>query len=174
MIRRATAGDVEAVAALFRRSFGTLDFLPTLHTPEEDRHFLAGVIAKQDVWVAEREGRILGFISLKQRVGTFFYVEPGEHGAGVGSALFEQAQHARPEGFEFWVFQRNEKARRFYERRGCRAVRFTDGSGNEENEPDVLYEWRPVNPGPSRAAAGRGSSARSRAAGSRSSPRRSP
>jgi putative acetyltransferase len=160
MIRRASERDVDAVATLFRRSFTTLDFLPTLHTPDEDRQFLGRVIAEQDVWVAEREGRIVGFISLDGNVGTFFYVDPGEQGAGVGSALFEQAQEARPDGFEFWVFQRNHKARRFYERRGCRAVRFTDGSGNEEKEPDVLYEWGPATPGPSCAAAGRGSSAR--------------
>jgi hypothetical protein len=25
---------------------------------------------------------------------------------------------------------------------GFRAVEFTDGSANEEREPDVLYEWR--------------------------------
>jgi putative acetyltransferase len=144
VVRRATAGDVDAVAALFRRSFGTLEFLPTLHSPEEDRRFLGRVVAEQDVWVAERDGRILGFISLAGDLGTFFYVDPDEHEAGVGSALFEQAQRARPDGFEFWVFQRNANARRFYERRGCRAVRFTDGSGNEEKEPDVLYEWRPA------------------------------
>jgi GNAT superfamily N-acetyltransferase len=160
MIRRAAAGDVDAVAALFRRSFGTLDFLPTLHTPEEDRQFLGRVIAEQDVWVAERERTILGFLSLDGNLGTFFYVDPQEHGAGVGSALFDQAQKARPHGFEFWVFQRNHKARRFYERHGCRAVRFTDGSANEEQEPDVLYEWRPATPAPSPAAEGRGSSGR--------------
>jgi hypothetical protein len=34
-------------------------------------------------------------------------------------------------------------ARRFYERHGLRAVRFTDGTGNEEKTPDALYEWRP-------------------------------
>jgi len=49
----------------------------------------------------------------------------------------------RPDGFPFWVFQRNEGARRFYERHGCRLVELTDGSGNEEKEPDALYEWRP-------------------------------
>ena len=159
MIRRATAGDVDAVAALFRRSFGTLDFLPTLHTPDEDRQFLGRVFDEQDVWVAELKGRILGFISLDGDLGTFFYVDPEEHGAGVGSALFEQARKARPDGFEFWVFQRNHKAGEFYERRDCRSIRFTDGSGNEEKEPDVLYEWRP-SPAPSRAAEGPGSSAR--------------
>jgi hypothetical protein len=39
------------------------------------------------------------------------------------------------------VFQRNEDARRFYERRGFRLVRLTDGADNMEREPDALYAW---------------------------------
>jgi hypothetical protein len=41
-----------------------------------------------------------------------------------------------------WVFQKNIGARRFYERRGFRAIKETDGTGNEEREPDALVEWR--------------------------------
>jgi hypothetical protein len=41
-----------------------------------------------------------------------------------------------------WVFQQNAGARAFYERRGFKLVRFTDGAGNEEHEPDALYEWQ--------------------------------
>jgi hypothetical protein len=41
-----------------------------------------------------------------------------------------------------WTFQRNAPARRFYEKEGFVAVRETDGSGNEEREPDVLYLWK--------------------------------
>ena len=151
MIRRATESDVDAVAALFRRSFRTLDFLPVLHTPEEDREHLAGVIRDQDVWVAEEDGRLAGFIALKENLGTFFYVDPELHDRGIGSALFDTAREARPDGFEFWVFQANERARRFYEKRGCIAVRFTAGEGNEERTPDVLYAWRP-SPVPAGAA----------------------
>jgi putative acetyltransferase len=40
-----------------------------------------------------------------------------------------------------WTFQRNDRARRFYEGRGFVLVRQTDGSGNEEKEPDALYVW---------------------------------
>lgn len=141
MIRRATADDVEAVAELFRRSYRTLDFLPVLHTPEEDREHLARVIRDQDVWVAEEDGRVAGFLALKEKLGTFLYVDPEFHDRGLGSALFEAACEARPDGFEFWVFQANEKARRFYEKRGCIAVKFTEGEANEEKTPDVLYRW---------------------------------
>jgi hypothetical protein len=38
------------------------------------------------------------------------------------------------------TFQRNAGARRFYERNGFVAARLGDGKGNEEGEPDVVYE----------------------------------
>ena len=142
MIRRATADDVAAIAPVFTRSFGTLEFLPRLHTPEEDRAFLAGVVAQQEVWVAEDDSGVVGFIALEGNLGTLFYVEPEAQQRGVGSALFDHVCGERPDGFTFWVFQSNDRARRFYERRGCVAVEFTDGAGNEEKTPDVRYEWR--------------------------------
>ena len=55
-----------------------------------------------------------------------------------------RAKERRPNGFRLWVFQGNEGARRFYERQGLRLVELTDGSANEEREPDALYEWVPV------------------------------
>jgi ribosomal protein S18 acetylase RimI-like enzyme len=144
VIRRATESDVDRIAAVFGRSFATLEFLPKLHTAEEDRAHLTGVVAEQDVWVAEDEGEIVGFIALKDDLGTFFYVTPEAHRRGIGSALFEHVQGERPAGFTFWVFQANEAARAFYEKRGCVPVEFTDGAGNEEKTPDVRYEWRPA------------------------------
>jgi GNAT superfamily N-acetyltransferase len=143
VIQRAEPGDADTLAALFRRSYATLTFLPTLHTPEEDRAHFAKVVATQDVWLDEEDGNILGFVALDGDVGTFLYVAPESHGRGVGSRLFEQAQRARPGGFSFWAFKKNERARRFYEKRACVAVEFTEGEGNEEREPDVRYEWRP-------------------------------
>ena len=149
MIRRAGPEDVAAIAPVFERSFATLDFLPTLHTSEENHAFLGRVLAEQDVWVAERDERILGFLALEGDLGTLFYVDPDEHDRGVGSALFAEAQRARPDGFRFWVFQQNEKARRFYEKRGCSVLELTDGSGNEERTPDALYQWLPGGQGSS-------------------------
>jgi GNAT superfamily N-acetyltransferase len=143
MLRRATEGDADEIAAVFRRSFGTLTFLPTVHTPEEDRRFFGGVVAAQEVWVADEEGRILGFSALSEDMLNHIYVEPSDQGRRVGSALLARVKERRPGGFSLWVFQRNEGARRFYERHGLRLVRLTDGSGNEEQEPDALYEWRP-------------------------------
>jgi GNAT superfamily N-acetyltransferase len=143
-LRLASPDDTAAVAALFRRSFGSIGFLPTLHTPEEDLAFFGRAIADDEVWLAEDEaGGVLGFAAVTDDMLSHLYVDPPAQDRGVGAALFARACERRPGGFTFWVFQRNERARRFYERRGCRVVELTDGSGNEEREPDALYEWRP-------------------------------
>ncbi len=144
MLRRATATDGPEIAVLFRRSFGTLTFLPTLHTPAEDRAHFTRMAAEQEVWVWEEDDRILGFAAIDgEDEIPALYVAPDVQSRGIGTALFEHLKQRRPRGFRFWVFQQNARARRFYERRGAVAIDFTDGSGNEEREPDALYEWRP-------------------------------
>ena len=95
------------------------------------------------MWVAERDGEPVAFLALSAATVDHLYVRPGAQGAGIGSQLLELAQERRPDGFTLWVFQRNEGARRFYERHGLRCERLTDGAGNEEREPDALYAWRP-------------------------------
>jgi hypothetical protein len=42
---------------------------------------------------------------------------------------------------QLWTFQRNSRARGFYEARGFNLIERTDGARNEEREPDALYLW---------------------------------
>jgi putative acetyltransferase len=69
------------------------------------------------------------------------YVAPGHQGRGIGRRLLDLAKERSEGGLELWTFQVNDRARRFYERNGFAAVELTDGSGNEEREPDVRYRW---------------------------------
>jgi GNAT superfamily N-acetyltransferase len=142
VIRRAAAEDVEAIVAVFEPSFATLDFLPVLHTHEEHVAVVGRIVDESEVFVYDDEG-IQGFAALRDDVLSHLYIAPEAFGRGIGSALLAEAKRQRPHGFTFWVFQANERARGFYERRGCAPVRFTDGADNEERTPDVLYEWRP-------------------------------
>jgi ribosomal protein S18 acetylase RimI-like enzyme len=142
-VRLAGPDDAGAVAEVFIASFATLTFLPKLHTDEETRGFIRRTVETSEVWVAVDGGAIVGFASLSAEMLDHFYVHPDAQSRGAGSALLDQAKERRPDGFTFWVFQENEHARRFYERRGCRVVKLTDGSANEEKTPDALYEWRP-------------------------------
>ena len=143
MIRRARLEDVDAIAELYERSLATLTFLPVLHTLEEHRGWFRRVIDEQVVWVYEQEGAIVGFAALGVDMLNYLYLEPHAFGLGIGTALLDEVKRHRPDGFRFWVFQQNERARRFYESRGCRLVELTDGSHNEEKTPDALYEWLP-------------------------------
>ena len=85
----------------------------------------------------------MGFFALSDNVLFHLYVYPEHHGQGAGSLLFDRVTELAPDGFLLWVFQRNTQARQFYEHRGMRVVELTDGSRNEEREPDALYEWLP-------------------------------
>ena len=143
-IRLAHAEDADAVATVYIESFGTLTFLPRLHTDDETRGWIASVVMlEHEVWFAKEEGRIVGMAAVSDDVLEQLYVTPDAHNRGVGSALLTKVKERRPNGFTLWTFQANTRARRFYERHGFRAVELTDGSGNMEREPDVRYEWRP-------------------------------
>jgi GNAT superfamily N-acetyltransferase len=140
--RRATASDSDSVAAVFSASFRRLTFLPMLHTAEEDRGFIADVILKQsEVTVAESASRIVSFLARDGEDVRLLYTHPDFMGAGAGSLLLDDAKASAP-ALELWCFQANTAARRFYERHGFRAIRFTDGQDNEEKVPDVRYRWQ--------------------------------
>jgi GNAT superfamily N-acetyltransferase len=144
-LRRAEPKDADAIADVFLAARkASMPYLPDLHSDDDTRSWIRDVVlARDEVWVAAAGDRIDGFLVVHGDVLEHLYVAPRLHGGGVGSALFAKAKQLRPQGFRLWVFQRNMQARGFYEARGMRVVEFTDGSGNEEREPDALYEWSP-------------------------------
>jgi len=141
IIRRATKDDGAAVGDIFLAARATMTYLPRLHTDEETRGHFARLTAEKETWVAEREGKVVGFAIVDGGWLEHLYVHPSRFNTGTGSKLFKQATLQHPQGFQFWAFQKNTGARRFYERNGCALVRLTDGQDNEEKEPDVLYVW---------------------------------
>jgi putative acetyltransferase len=138
-IRRGQVGDVEAVARLFRAVQRTcLPYLPDLHTPEEDLAFFRHrVFAECEVWIA---GAIDGFIAFRPGWVDHLYVHSQSHRRGIGRALLAVAMN-RDAPLRLWVFQRNIAAIAFYRTCGFREIERTDGSRNEEREPDILMEW---------------------------------
>jgi GNAT superfamily N-acetyltransferase len=142
-LRRLALKDMDAAAAVHRVSFDhALPWLSGLHTPADDRAFhRTEVFMSCEVWGAERQSKLIGIIAFRHEWIDQLYVLPDARGHGIGSNLLEIAQRAFPL-LNLWTFQRNLPARRFYEANGFVAVRETDGSGNEEKEPDVLYRWK--------------------------------
>jgi putative acetyltransferase len=140
-IRRATAGDGDEIAVLYRRVAGReWDFLYP-HTPAEDRGHFGKALTRGPVWVAVEAGAIIGFIATRRGWIDHFYVAHERQGRGIGQALIARAMRGR-QHVRLWTFQVNARSRAFYRRQGFVEALFTDGAANEEKQPDVMLEWR--------------------------------
>jgi ribosomal protein S18 acetylase RimI-like enzyme len=142
--RRGVEGDAEAIADVFLASFRATYAFPMVHSDDAVRRWVRDVLVRRDeTWVAEADGAVVGFLTLTDDMLDQLYVAPAWQGRGIGADLVALAKQRRPDGLDLYTFQVNARARAFYERRGFRAVAFGDGSGNEEQQPDVRYAWRP-------------------------------
>jgi ribosomal protein S18 acetylase RimI-like enzyme len=113
-------------------------------TAEDSGRIFRDVIAPHcEIWVAEQENVLLGFLAIRGSYVDRMYVQPGAQRGGVGSALLARARQLSPSGLELHTHQQNQRARRFYEKHGFRAVAF-GVSPAPESEPDVEYHWRPA------------------------------
>ena len=142
-IRRLSLAEMDAVAVVHRTAFDErLPWLSGLHTPDEDRGYFRGPVFETcEVWGAVEDDRLAGFIAFREGWIDQLYILPGDQGRGVGRTLLGVAK-AGNGALNLWAFQRNAGARAFYEANGFAVAEFTDGSGNEEGEPDVRYVWR--------------------------------
>ncbi|GAA4221168.1 GNAT superfamily N-acetyltransferase [Streptosporangium album] len=145
VIRRANTSDASAVAEVWLRSYTAA--LPTVrraHADEQVRDwFLHVVVPSRETWVATVAGSVVGVMVLDGDHLDQLYLDPSWRGRTIGDRFVALAKERRPGGLELWTFQVNGPAQRFYGRHGFVAVERTDGSGNEEREPDVRYVWRP-------------------------------
>jgi GNAT superfamily N-acetyltransferase len=139
ILRPAIPADADAIAHIMRAALESFDWIPMLHTPEEDRAFIRGrVLPNQTVTVAEVDRFIVGFIAVAGEWVEQLYLDPAWTGRGIGSSLLSAATADLP-AVRLHCFQANAGARRFYERHGFRAEAFRDGAGNEEGLPDIVY-----------------------------------
>ncbi len=140
--RAAVANDADAIARVFSPSLRLLTFLPEFHTVEEDRWFIANIILKEcEVTVAENNNSMVSFLARQDEEIRLLYTQPDFIGRGAGSLLLDAAKRAGIAALELWCFQSNVCARQFYEARGFRPIKFTDGQHNEEKTPDIRYRW---------------------------------
>lgn len=143
-IRLLEDADLEAVVALWHASRRGAHWDIPVHrtfTIEDDRGFFTEKIRpRNDIWVAERDWRIVGFIAVEPGWVNQLYVAVDAQRTGVGSALLDHAKSLMDD-IRLHTFQSNAGARAFYARQGFEEVAF--GISNPpEHEPDVLLRWR--------------------------------
>ncbi len=144
--RRALPSEAGSLAALWIRSRAASapSIPPTVHTDEEvHRWFAEVVVPTREVWVVDSPWGVIALMVLDDAWIDQLYVDPAWTRRGIGGALLDRAMKQRPTGLKLWTFQSNLDARRFYEAHGFHAIAMTTAA-NEEQAPDVCYEWRPV------------------------------
>ena len=149
-LRRATHQDGWAVAdVLIRSRQASAGSIPAaIHSDAEIQEWVeVEVIAHREVWVAvDTEDRALAVMVLDDGWIDQLYVDPAWTGMGLGARLVELAKSRWPEGLQLWTFASNVDAQRFYERHGFVVVEATDGSGDEEKQPDLRLVWPAAQP----------------------------
>ncbi|MFT4122017.1 GNAT family N-acetyltransferase [Bradyrhizobium sp.] len=142
MLRQLALSDMGAAAQVHRIAFDqAMPWLAGLHTPDEDRWFYRQrLFATCRIWGSFDGDALRGLVAFRDGWVEQLYVLPAAQGRGVGTALLDVAKHACGR-LELWTFQRNTRARRFYEASGFTLVEQTDGARNEEREPDARYLW---------------------------------
>jgi ribosomal protein S18 acetylase RimI-like enzyme len=145
-LRRGMAADADIAAEVYLRARHRAipEIPPLVHSDDEVRHWMRGVLDDQEVWLAFADhGALLGLMVLDGDWVGQLYVDPAWTGRGLGTRLLELGMQRRPDGLQLWTFVSNVRAQRFYERNGFTVEEQTDGSGDEEHAPDLRYVWRP-------------------------------
>jgi GNAT superfamily N-acetyltransferase len=164
IFRAATLEDAEAIAALHAASW------KEVYAAILDPAFLAGPVdeqrrsvwnerlsapsASQHVILAEQGDDLLGFVCAYRNRdpvwGSFIdnlHVAAAARGRGIGTALMAKvagwaSTRRGHSSFYLWVFEANESARRFYERKGGRAVEIMDDTAPDGSlTPSVRFHW---------------------------------
>ena len=104
--------------------------------------FRATILARCELWVAEENGRVVGFLAMNGSYLDRLYIDPELQRRGWGTRLLEHARSLSPSGLELHTHVENHAARALYEKNGFVAVRFGT-SPPPESAPDVEYHWRP-------------------------------
>lgn len=138
--------DAPRVAQLLRASrTAFMPYAPPVHSKDEDERWVANyLIPSGGVTLATLGATLVGVLAVRRDDDANWvdqlYLAPDYCGRGIGGILLGHALEELGRPVRLYVFQENAGARRFYARYGFVPVEFSDGSGNEERCPDVLYE----------------------------------
>ncbi|XXM74480.1 GNAT family N-acetyltransferase [Lysinibacillus sphaericus] len=112
-----------------------------LHHFDNHVYYLNHILPeKYKVELVIADGLVAGMMAYNESEINQLYIHTGYQGAGIGKALLDRAKEKSSGRLTLYTFEINKKAQRFYERNGFRVI--GRGCENEENLPDLLYEWK--------------------------------
>lgn len=117
MIRKLEKADIDEVMHIWLESNIKAHFFVPESYWREQYEAVKEMIPKADVLVYETDGEILGFIGLTDDYVAGIFVAERARGEGIGKKLLDAAKKGRT-GLTLYVYEKNVRAVRFYEREG--------------------------------------------------------
>ena len=130
--------DVEACVEILRAWINETPWISDLRTPDEQVVDWRGYFKHDLAWVAECNGRIIGFCSRGGDNINGLYVAPDWRNGGVGKSLLDAAKADR-DWITVWAYEENSEALKFYRREGLVEI----GREVEEGSTlvDIEHRW---------------------------------
>ncbi|MBP3962767.1 GNAT family N-acetyltransferase [Paenibacillus lignilyticus] len=111
-----------------------------LHSVKDHIYFLNSILPERfHVELALRGEEVVGIIAYNESEVSQLYIHIDHLGSGIGQTLLNKAKEQSSGRLRLYTFEVNAIAQRFYEKHGFKVI--ARGHENEENLPDILYEW---------------------------------
>jgi ribosomal protein S18 acetylase RimI-like enzyme len=111
-----------------------------IHNTESHIYFLNYILPEQyQIDLALIDEKVVGMIAYNEREISQLYIHIDYQGLRIGQTLLDKAKEQSSGRLTLYTFEVNKNAQRFYEKNGFKII--GRGVGNEENLPDIQYEW---------------------------------
>ena len=138
MVRTMRADDLNAVIRIWlEANLRAHDFIKASYWREHCAD-VRDAIAQAEVRVYVQEQRVLGFIGLHDTLIEGLFVQPDQCGMGIGKALLDAAKKENGH-LMLHVYEKNQRALRFYSREGFRIQSRRVDSDTGESE--FVMSW---------------------------------
>lgn len=112
-----------------------------IHSFDSHIYFLNNILIKEFiVELALVNEKVAGMIAYHQSEISQLYVHNNFQQLGIGKTFLQRAKEHSTGRLTLHTFEVNKNAQHFYEKNGFTVI--GRGHENEENLPDLLYEWK--------------------------------
>ncbi len=116
---------------------------PEGHSFENHLYFLNHILSKQyQIDIVLIDDKVVGMIAYNKREISQLYIHVDYQGIGIGQALINKVKEQSNGSLSLSTFEVNTNAQKFYEKNGFEII--SRGHENEENLPDIQYEWKKI------------------------------
>ncbi len=132
----------EATVRMWRASKEKALGQQEVHSFEDHVFFLNHILNKENkiyIAVEAATDRVVGVAAFNEHEISQLYIDTDYQRQGLGERFVRMAKAGSRGRLRLYTFEVNHQARRFYEKHGFRITGW--GHENEENLPDIKYEW---------------------------------